>query len=417
MTASDVARAVRHRRWLFAVVLLLVTGAGAAAALLPADRYRASATLLATPTARASQANTLSAAQFVLPSLAKVVESGTVRSRVLSESPVLRRARDLEVDASAEPGTGVLRVQATSTNRTVVAPMADALAAELLRLQTPDDLFAVQVLDPATVPTSPAEPQRASILVGSLILALILALLAAVVADSLSPVVSGAQGFEQRFGLPVLAVLPAARGGRLTDLLDNGSLDRVERLRITLAPHLGDTGARTVAVAAVSRATSTSRVAAQVAAAAASPTTQVCLVDADAGDRSLAELVGDGTKPGLAQVVAGRSSLDEALLPVPAHRFAYLSPGLLSDDEADAAHPPAALAHALPRLVSRMVSRGSTVVVRSPALDGSSEALAVAATVDTVILVVAVGMREAIVQAGLDELRAVQGKVMGAVLT
>lgn len=161
-----------RRNWLVAIgVCCIVLAGGVAAAYLPAKRYKASAILLAQP-AGVKDFNSISIAsiQFLLPALSEQVKSDTFKAALEAQLPPA--AQRVDVSASVEPGTGVVRVTATGRNPVAAQIVANA-AAEKLIAERLSPLVKISVLNRAAVPTSPASPRKAEILFAAFVLALI----------------------------------------------------------------------------------------------------------------------------------------------------------------------------------------------------------------------------------------------------
>src|SRR4051812_44449677 len=182
MKMTDVLGALR-RFWLLALAVFAVAlAAGAAAAFLPKSKYDASATLIVTP--KQIDFATISAVNFLMPSVVEQVKTAEFRQRVDRRLAPWVRALAPSLDASFEPGTAIVRVDAMSTSPLAAAAAANAAAHETVSHPI-SKAAEMELLAPAPVPRSPASPRRVPILAGATALGVMGAVFAALAAGAL----------------------------------------------------------------------------------------------------------------------------------------------------------------------------------------------------------------------------------------
>ena len=132
---------------------------------------------------------------------------------------------------------------------------------------------------------------------------------------------------------------------------------------------------------------------------------RICIVDADLRHSSLHRLFGISETPGLADVLAGRSPLADALVTLEDHSLTVLPAGLLPD------HPAELLGStAMRRLLQTLRTRFDRVIVDAPSAAPLADVGILTPLVDSVVLVVHAGtttkpaIQEAVTMIGASKL-------------
>jgi succinoglycan biosynthesis transport protein ExoP len=251
------------------------------------------------------------------------------------------------------------------------------------------------------VQTQP-KPVRNGLLGG--IFGLLLGIGLAFVADALNTRVRTAAEVEEQLELPLLGRLPEPpRKVRSKDkliMLADPDARGAEAFRI-LATNIDfvnlDRTARSIMITSAARAEGKSTTAANLAVTLARAGRRVVVVDLDLRLPSLERYFGLQNKPGLTHVMLGRLPLDEALVPIPVVDSERSSPsgngtigGVLTVLPTGALPPnPSEFARseALADILRRLEERADIVIVDAPPLLGLSDAVALTAAVDALLLV------------------------------
>lgn len=193
MESRTLWRSIR-RHWIVELlVILIVVGLAAAAAFLPAKKYDATATVVVSAVTSAGETDTSSPdlVTFLMPALQAQVASGAFEK---SARDSLKYSDDKSWTASSsiEPDSGVLYIDISSTDKSVVAPVANAYADELGDGIPGQPQLSVSLLDAATTPSAPYSPNPPLLIILGLTLGVILAVLFAAVAGP------GAEGRRMR---------------------------------------------------------------------------------------------------------------------------------------------------------------------------------------------------------------------------
>jgi capsular exopolysaccharide synthesis family protein len=264
-----------------------------------------------------------------------------------------------------------------------------AVQSDLATLQTittaPGD-----VIDPASIPTSPSSPRHVLDLAIGLIVGLLLGVGAALIKDRSSNAVRTPADLEDALAAPVLASIPrtARRSRKWIGLavargLRTPTADAYRRVRTSL---LGTAAAGTKSLlitSALSGEGKTTAVA-NLGVSLAEIGRRVIMISADLRRPALHHLFPSKSQVGLTRVLAGRASPSKAIQKTSIPGLRFVSTGALTSE----AEPVNLLQreHML-ELLAECSSDADFVLVDSPAVLGVPDSLVLAPQVDGVILV------------------------------
>ncbi|MFQ1003412.1 hypothetical protein [Modestobacter sp. SSW1-42] len=401
MELRDARRALRARWWspVLGVLVGLVLATLVVERSSPTWSSTTSVFVTATEVGDLPQAH--AAELFAMQRLASYVEllgserlvRGVVEDLRLDETPAEVGSR---IHAEAVPDTVVLEITVTDRTAERARQLAEAVAAEFTEqvatLEQPPGVVesAVQVatVQPATSDPRPISPDPARDLALGGGLGLLIGALLALLPARLRRTVAGAEDVRAATGAPPLAALLAdpAPGGpsspahdpTRTDAPDAASL---RRLRAHLRFGHGDTPPRVVVVTAVEAGGARSTLAVRLARSLAQEGSRVVLVEADVHAPHLAEELGMTGGPGLADVLAGTTALEDALRPWGDETLAVLTAG--STPPGPAGQDPAARTAAV---LTGLRARADVVVVAAAPLSPVADAVAFGEVADGFLL-------------------------------
>jgi uncharacterized protein involved in exopolysaccharide biosynthesis len=164
-----------RRGLVFLLVLMVCMGIGAAATVLPAKVYTATETLSVEPTGT-PQSSGIDIVNFLLPSIIARIGSQTFHDRLLYAVAPANQNAVVEMSATNDINSGVLRIDAKGKDRLADANWADA-ATSLIQSEynIATSSVSINVIQVATVPTSPTSPEPVPLLIASATLGVILA--------------------------------------------------------------------------------------------------------------------------------------------------------------------------------------------------------------------------------------------------
>ncbi len=366
---------------------------------MPSAQYEATArSLVNLPTTSNGVQDSLAGAQLsgtFLQTYTSIATSRAVAERVvqqlgLPESPEVLQGR---LSAAAVKGTFLIDITARDRDpqraRTLADTSAVALGDTVAQLeQGKPNRVQAQLLDRAAVPTQPVSPRpRLSLAVG-LVLGLVVGVALAALLEALDRSIKTAEQGEAAFGAPLLGLVPRRRagtdGGRLvvSDATANVEAEPYRALRTAVQFLDPDTAVRTILVTSATPGEGKTTTAANLALAMAAAGQAVAVVDADLRRASLAEVFGLEGSVGLGTVVRREVSLEDALQEwadgvevLPAGRPLPPNPSEILGSSV------------VGKLLERLCGLVDVVVVDSPPVLPVTDAVALAAHVDAVVLV------------------------------
>src|SRR5947199_5742666 len=207
MTFSDLTAALRRFKWLAISIFVLITAIGLAAAFLPTPRYESSVTTLVQPANQAVGFGTAEATQVLVPPVVQRVGASSFADAVSNRLPGSLQGANVQLSAETQPGTGLVVIKSSTTDKAAAKPAADAAVSEL-QAHPVSDQIQVTSVNPATSARSLAAKRNIPIILGSLTLGAILGMLAAVAAHMTRRRLPGSGMVREKFGLDVLAEIP-----------------------------------------------------------------------------------------------------------------------------------------------------------------------------------------------------------------
>ena len=263
----------------------------------------------------------------------------------------------------------------------------------------------VEVAQAATVPTSPSSPKvsRNSFLGG--VLGLLLGLGIAFLLERLDRRIREPKDLEAVYGLPLLGVVPessalsrsARGGGDARAILPPGEAESFQLIRAHLRYFNVDRELRTLLVASAAPGDGKTTIARHLAAAAGRMGSRVLLIEADLRRPTLARQLNAQSGPGLADVLIGAVSLNDAiqLVDLEATSRDHAKGKTLDVLVAGAALPPnpgeLVESHAMETLLDRVKLSYDLIVIDTPPLTAVSDAFPLLRKVDGVVIVGRVG--------------------------
>ncbi len=266
----------------------------------------------------------------------------------------------------------------------------------LSHLQSSD----VQLVQPASVPTSPSSPLVTRNTALGLILGLLLGVGLALLLERLDRRLMAASAVEQAFGMPILAAIqhsPAYETNPTHKVPPAAVAETFGLLRARLRYFNADRDLRSLLITSGSMGEGKSVVSLHLAIAEAmSGGSEVVLVEADLRRPSLAQKVGARSSPGLAEAISRNVTLDDALQEVvlpgrlngsgPATSFQLIAGGAIPPNPAELVE-----SQSMRQLLGELAERFDLVIIDSPPLAVVSDAIPLVSQVSGVVVVCRVG--------------------------
>lgn len=258
----------------------------------------------------------------------------------------------------------------------------------------------VQLVETATIPTSPSSPKVARNTGLGLFLGLLLGLGLAVLLERLDRRLRAATSVEDAYGVPVLAAVQHSRayGANPTvELLPPTVTETFGLLRARLRYFNVDRDLRSLLITSANPSEGKSTVALHLTIAEAMAGSSVVLVEADLRRPSLASRVGAHTSPGLAEAISHSVTLEEAVQEVmlPGHSngsgpssasFYLIAGGAIPPNPAELVE-----SQSMRQLLVALVERFDLVIIDSPPAAVVSDAIPLVSQVSGLVVVCRVG--------------------------
>ena len=288
-----------------------------------------------------------------------------------------------------------------------------------------------EIIDPADLPAQPASPKLLLSVLGGLFLGLLIAAGLAVLRDRSVEALGGRQGFERVLDRPVLGAIPFDLASykraqpRVTILEDpDGPVSEAYRALATKLPVLAKRhDSRVVMVLSPSMGEGKSSVAANLAVALAEEGRLVLLISADTRKPIVHELFGLNDEVGLLNVLADEVPIEEVWQPVNLHHRWDRSPEspahlfVVPSGHAVTQSLRALGADAMANLLKLQREQFDFVLIDAPPALQVADALAIATTVDGVLVVADATMtKPEAIRRLLEQLEQVGANVLGGVL-
>jgi tyrosine-protein kinase Etk/Wzc len=265
-------------------------------------------------------------------------------------------------------------------------------AARKLRVESASPLASARLIDRADVPARPAGPRAGAVLPIALLSGLVLGVVAAWLRQALSNRAADPFALQQQLGLPFSALVPHAprpRRRRRKPPLDqyDAVTESMRRFVAVLGPALRMARNNIMLLAGPAARAGSSFVARHLAATLAASGSRVLLVDADLRCGQLAARFQIAPGPGLADLLAGEATLEQALRPQVAERLDLLPAGTPSAAAAGLPGEPA-----LGELLETLARAYDYVLVDAAPVLAVSDALTLGRHAGSVFAVVRAGV-------------------------
>jgi capsular exopolysaccharide synthesis family protein len=392
--------ALRRRGGLVLLPAVLAAGVAFTLSMLSTEMYRASAQVLVDAGVRS------------ITSEAAVASSSAVVGEVRG---IIGGEPDLQVDVVED--SEVLTFTATSSNANNAALAANTHAAVFAAPKADG----AQVIEPATVPSEPFEPETARNTLLAFLVGLLIGVIAALVVSRRDTTIRSSRKLGAVAGVPNLAVIPRVPLGerRPDDLAALGDPNSVEAeayrtLRTAVEFLLHESGARVVLVTSPRPGEGKSSVAANLAVTAAQAGRNVVLIDGDLRKPQIHRSFGLRNARGLSSVLSGDSTVSRAVTRTDAEpNLVILPAGPPPPDPAELL-----VSERLGKAIAGLAKAADLVVIDAPPVLPVTDSTILAQHCDAVLLAATSGLSDRREwRETLERLAVVKANVIGTVLS
>ena len=417
----------RHWRTLVLVIAVSLLGSAVAAWAQP-TLYATSTTLVATVADEASPQDESTLRHAAAQRAATLSQfAATVP---VQRAAVTAAARDTglparvpeEVVATADGATPFLRITVTDQDprwaQAVATAYGTAMPTGLAGIDESVATAAKQVttLTPALLPQTPVSPDRVQYLLLGALLGLVLGIGLIVLRESLVRHVTEPEDVGRALALPVLGAIPQEEPKRALPMRSAPNSSRAEAYRAVLAnlPFLTvlEDAPQSLLITSTTSGEGVTTLAGNLAVALARSGRRVLLVDANLRVPRVHEIFDLPAGPGLSEVLAGESTLAEAVHVIDGGSLRVLTAGDPPPDPVERLTSSKATA-----LLASIASEADVVVFDSPPVVPVADALFLSRQVGSVILTTRVGTtrKDRLLRAG-DALHQVRAPLAGVVV-
>lgn len=414
---NDLLRVFWQRKLLILVVTLAVIGPAYAGTKLVTPRYESSSTLLLKP----KNLNNDLLPFFGVLDVIVPVYADTASSRVTRLAAREALGRPLAgYTVETFKGTGILKIKAQSTSRTLAKDTAQAVTRALLDRannggQVEIKGLELRELDPAAIPTTPVFPRTKLTLFVAGLLGLALGFGAAFLRENLTTRIETTDDLARVSGLPVYAEIPAesaiAKFRAPDDLMRDPRLRIVAEALRDLRTNLlfSDDSIRSLVVTSPDGSHGKTTVAFGLAATLARAGTPTLLVDGDLRRGRIAQMLGIERSPGLMDVLLEEVPIEEAVRSL--ETLDVLPSGRRAGD------PGELLTVEFTTILSKLEKRYEAVIIDSTPVMPISDARVMARFADATILVARAGdARRRQVRSAIEKLQLISVEPTATVL-
>ncbi|MGV0795809.1 polysaccharide biosynthesis tyrosine autokinase [Mycolicibacterium elephantis] len=431
MTIQDFAKLLR-RRWLIICVTAAIGLSGAViVTMVTTPLFEASTRLFVSTTSGDTLAETYQGNRFSqerVISYTQLIMGETLAQRTIDKLDLDMRANELQenIKASAKRDTVLIDVSVRDESPVRARDIADALSDEFVRmvreLETPPDGTRpdarVIVEQRASIPENPVTPKPLRNLAVGLVLGTMLGVGLAVLRDLLDNTVKDREGLEEITGVSLVGSIPLDKERRkepaITFDSDNSPIaEAFRKLRTNLQFLAVDSPPRVIVITSSVPSEGKSTSAINIALSLAEAEHNVVLVDGDLRRPTVAKYLDLVGLVGFSTVLAGRTSIDEALQKSKYPRLTILTAGALPPNPSELLGSAAAK-----KTLDELRSRFDYVIVDSSPLLAVTDTAVLGANADGVLVAARFGQakREQLAHA-VGNLKDVGATVLGTIFT
>jgi capsular exopolysaccharide synthesis family protein len=430
MELRDYLRAVRKRWWLVAGSVIVALGASTLITTLTPPTYSASVTFFVGAQTKGGVSDAYQGGLFSqqrIKSYADLLTSDRLAQAIVDHDPVGLTSEQVResITAAAVPDTVLLQATVVDRDRTRALRLSQELAKQFValvqKLETPPGsevpaVWVEAVTGPALAdePVSPTPVRNTGL---ALVLGLVLGIGAAILRETLDTSVKTPQALAESTGAAVLSTIPVDSRAKRAPLIVAGSAGSVRaealrQLRTNLQFVNVDEPARAIAVTSAVPGEGKTTTACNLAIVFAEAGRRVVIVDADLRRPRVAEYLGLEGAVGLTNVLAGQTTVDDALQPWGASGIFVLAAGSIPPNPSELLG-----SRHMTSLLESLRDGFDVVIVDTPPLLPVTDGAIVATVVDGTVMVFRCGRTTATqTRSAADALAAVDARVLGCVL-
>jgi capsular exopolysaccharide synthesis family protein len=403
-----------RRRWLIVLVVVATTALAAAFTLTRTDEYESVSTIALTPSTAGAGFVTPDTLDALLGTYAQTAQSELMRQEAKSETGEEVPGK---VETATHAGTGILEITGVADSPAAAEATSVAISRAFVNYIGYNKLFDPEIVDPASLPTSPAGPSDALIIAIGVLLGLIAGAMLAYAVEQVRGRIERASDIAAVTALPIIGVLPRERKlsrspSRLIweDLNLSGLQEGIRALRTNLELLMED-GTAVVQVTSPLAGEGKSMIVANLGVALAQIGVETLIVDADLRRPSQHEIFNVSNDLGVSNLLTGGSHTKIRRAATPYENLTLLPSGPQLPNSTEMLHVRGR------SLIETLRQTGAFVLVDSPPLLPVSDARILAGRADHVILTVSANKEKpSTLRSAIESLQFAGAAILGIVL-
>jgi succinoglycan biosynthesis transport protein ExoP len=414
MEVRELVQLFWRRRWLIALVVVATTALAAIFVVARTDEYESVTTVALTPTQ--------TAAGFVTPDTLDALlgtYSQTAQSELMVNEAELETGEEIggKIETATHTGTGILQIIGVADSPETAKATSTAISRAFVNYVGFNNLLEPEIVDPASLPTSPSGPAPALIIAIGVLLGLLAGAMLAYAVEQFRGRIERASDVAAVTPLPIIGVLPRERrlarspSRLIWDDLDLTSLHEAIRALRTNIELLIDDRQTVLQVTSPLAGEGKSLIVANLGVALAQIGIETLIVDADLRRPSQHEIFNVTNDRGVADLLTGgvNAKIRRAATPYPNLTLLPSGPQVSNSTET---------LHVRGRsLIETLRGTNAFVLIDSPPLLPVSDARILAGRADHVILTVAAGKEKpGALRGAIEALQFSGSSILGIVL-
>lgn len=413
MESREVLHAIWRRRILVIAFVAATTLFAALFALSKAPKYESVSTLALTPSSEGG---------FITPEALDAVlgtYAQTAKSTLIKEKATRSLGEPLpgSVETGTSPGTGIMQIIGTAETGEDAALVAKTVSQAFIKYLADNKFVEPEIVDPAPVPTTPAQPHPPLIIAIGIILGLIGGALLAYFVEQFRGRIESPLDVSEQTSVPLIGVVPSHRRlsrGPARLLWNDGDLlplqESIRALRTNFEFQVENPNA-VIQVTSPLAGEGKSLIVANLGVALAQIGIETLIVDADLRQPSQHAIFNIGNDSGLSTALRGKFDSKLRRVRTDFQHLSVVPSGPVAPNSTEMLHVRAA------PLFETLRNAESLVLIDSPPIIPLSDGRIIARQADGVLLTVAAGKeRPSVLSTAIETLHFAGASILGIVL-
>lgn len=415
MELSEYLTIFRRRKWVIILTTLATIGTAILGYYLIPMEYKAEAVVRIIPYPSGEPSYTqLIYADRVMRTYVEIGSSDLVHDEI-RDALGLQEDQPADMQVEIIPDTELLRITVRDPDPMLARDSANALADYLINDKTIREVR-VTVVEPSTLPEAPTLLSMVSLLFLAGIVGVVAGIGLALVLNNLDKRIFSEEQVRSITGLPVIGKIPDHGHWSNQEITIRTSIqkDTYSRLATRVSVMLQDNPNRSIMLTSAEPREGKSTTVANLAYSLSSDGKKTILLDADFHQPKIHTLFGLENQVGLADyLLGGEVELSSIIMESGFTNLDIITCG----DSSDTTDLLFSRLHGLKKIYQELLKTYDLVLIDTPAFLGVSDSLAIARTVDCILLIAGFGIvKENALRSTVQQIEAVQPNILGVIM-